>query len=100
MSYTKSYIINLFWEGVFTQAYVTGGNKRAAIRKFILNVKPEWLDDLSELKKTQDGGYKLSLRSPTGVKMDATFNIRQIYTGSDFIMLSMSNMHDHYTSTD
>lgn len=100
MSYTKSYIISLFWEGVFTQAYVTGGNKRAAIRKFILNVKPEWLDDLSELKKTQDGDYKLSLSSPTGVEMFVTFNIRQINTGSDFIMLSMSNMHDHYTSTD
>ncbi len=100
MSYMKSYIISLFWEGVFTQAYVTGGNKRAAIRKFILNVKPEWIGDLSELKKTQDGDYKLSLSSPTGVEVFVTFNIRQIDTESDFIMLSMSNIHDHYTSTD
>lgn len=93
MSYTKSYIVTLFWDGVFTEAYVTGGNKRAALRKFIMHVKPEWLDDFSEIIKTYEREYKLPLSSPTGVQTYVTFNIRLINTGSDFIMLTMRNMH-------
>lgn len=93
MSYTKSYIVTLFWDGVLTEAYVTGRNKRVALRNFIIHVKPEWLDDFSEIMKTHEREYKLHLSSPTGVRMYATFDIRRINTGSDFIMLTMRNMH-------